>query len=362
MLTKKILFICPYPFDVAAGQRLKFEPHFSGFKEKGLEIKIDSFMSKQLWDLVYVKGHIAKKIFWTIAGLMRRTALIFSLRKYDSVYIFMNVFPFGPPLLERIYRLFSRRIIYDLEDNMLSYVPKETVNWIATFFRSKAKYEFLISTADEVIVSSPLLVEKCKEITKKENVNFIPPTLNASRFTERPKKKDNKKVVIGWTGTQGTRVYLEGLIPTLEKLHHLCPFKLMVVGNFEMSHPFLDLEVVKWSSEKEIKQLHNFDIGIYPLTLSDWVGGKSGLKALQYMAVGIPPVSSAVGNVVNFINNNEDGILINNEEEWLINLESLIKDQEKRENIGKKAREKFLREFSQDKIFDQYFSLITIKK
>ena len=172
----------------------------------------------------------------------------------------------------------------------------------------------------------------------------------------------NKKVVIGWTGTQGTRVYLEGLIPTLEKLHHLCPFKLMVVSNFEMSHPFLDLEVVKWSSEKEIKQLHNFDIGIYPLTLSDWVGGKSGLKALQYMAVGIPPVSSAVGNVVNFINNNEDGILINNEEEWLINLESLIKDQEKRENIGKKAREKFLREFSQDKIFDQYFSLITIKK
>ena len=109
MLTKKILFICPYPFDVAAGQRLKFEPHFSRFKEKGLEIKIDSFMSKQLWDLVYVEGHIAKKIFWTIAGLMRRTALIFSLRKYDSVYIFMNVFPFGPPLLERIYRLFSRR-------------------------------------------------------------------------------------------------------------------------------------------------------------------------------------------------------------------------------------------------------------
>ena len=43
-------------------------------------------------------------------------------------------------------------------------------------------------------------------------------------------------------------------------------------------------------------------------------------------------------------------------------LSSLIKDQEKRENIGKKAREKFLREFSQDKIFDQYFRLITIKK
>ena len=179
-----------------------------------------------------------------------------------------------------------------------------------------------------------MLVEKCKEITKKENVNFIPPTLNASRFTERPKKKDNKKVVIGWTGTQGTRVYLEGLIPTLEKLHHLCPFKLMVVSNFEMSHPFLDLEVVKWSSEKEIKQLHNFDIGIYPLTLSDWVGGKSGLKALQYMALGIPTIASNIGNSQEVIKHMKDGILVNNQDEWLSAFLLLIDNIDLRKKIN----------------------------
>ena len=83
------------------------------------------------------------------------------------------------------------------------------------------------------------------------------------------------------------------------------------------------------------------------------------------MAVGIPPVSSAVGNVLNFINNNEDGILINNEEEWLINLESLIKDQEKRENIGKQDDAK--NDENEEKrdvykfifIFDKYFVNIT---
>ena len=67
-------------------------------------------------------------------------------------------------------------------------------------------------------------------------------------------------------------------------------------------------------------------------------------------------------NVLNFIKNNEDGILINNEEEWLVNLESLIRDQKKRENIGTKARKKFVKEFSQDRIFDQYYSLIESKK
>ena len=114
--------------------------------------------------------------------------------------------------------------------------------------------------------------------------------------------------------------------------------------------------------EEEINQLHRFDIGIYPLPLDDWIGGKSGLKALQYMAIGIPPVCSAIGNVSNFINNNEDGVLVSSEEEWLFNLESLINDQIKRESIGQKAREKFLKEFSQDQIFEQYYSLIESKE
>ena len=117
---KKILFICPYPFDVAAGQRLKFEPHFERLREKGFEIKVSSFMSMQLWNKVYKRGHLIEKIFWTFLGLAKRILLIFSLRKYDCVYIFMNVFPFGPPLLERVYRFVCRKVIYDLEDNMLS--------------------------------------------------------------------------------------------------------------------------------------------------------------------------------------------------------------------------------------------------
>ena len=100
---KKILFICPYPLKVAAGQRLKFEPHFTAFEELGYEIHVHSFMSLKLWNIVSKKGRPLQKIFWTILGFLRRIFLIFSLKKYDCVYIFMNVFPFGPPILEKIY-------------------------------------------------------------------------------------------------------------------------------------------------------------------------------------------------------------------------------------------------------------------
>ena len=108
---KKILFICLYPYGVAAGQRLKFEPHYSRLREEGYEVKIHSFMNQKLWNKVYKKGYIFTKIFWTFIGLVRRIILIFSLRNYDCVYISMTVFPFGPPILEKVYRFFSKKII-----------------------------------------------------------------------------------------------------------------------------------------------------------------------------------------------------------------------------------------------------------
>ena len=66
---KKILFVCPYPMNVAAGQRLKFEPHFSDLEKHGYEITVHSFMNEKLWKIASSKGHTFKKIFWTFHGL-----------------------------------------------------------------------------------------------------------------------------------------------------------------------------------------------------------------------------------------------------------------------------------------------------
>ena len=125
-----------------------------------------------------------------------------------------------------------------------------------------------------------------------------------------------------------------------------------------MRNQNLDLDVLQWNAEDEIEQLHNFDIGLYPLPENDWVSGKSGLKALQYMAIGIPAVCTAVGNVLNFIEHDKDGILIYNVEDWVENLGSLIENTEKRERIGSNGRDKFVRNYSQNAIFKKYLSVI----
>ena len=77
-------------------------------------------MSKQLWDIAYKDGHLLKKILLTLACFLKRFATIFSLRQYDAVYIFMYVVPLGPTIFERLACLLSKKIIYDIEDNVLT--------------------------------------------------------------------------------------------------------------------------------------------------------------------------------------------------------------------------------------------------
>ena len=355
---KKLLFICPYPIKVAAGQRLKFEPHFAALQAAGYEITVHSFMSMKLWNMVSTKGRTFQKIFWTLMGLLRRIYLVFSIRKYDCVYIFMNVFPFGPPLLERIYVRLAKKVIFDIEDDLLTQ-ELGSINWLASILKSKKKSEYLIANADHIICSSPDLASKCLSISKKNNAVFIPPSLETDRFKSRPIPSiANHEPVIGWTGTFSSREFLDQIMPSLEMLYKKRKFKLMVIGNFKMENKNLDLEVLQWSAEQEIDQLHRFDIGIYPLPQNDWVSGKSGLKALQYMAIGIPAVCTAVGNVLNFIEHDKDGILIYNMLDWTETLVDLIDDVDKRLLIGSNARLKFLDNFSQDTIFKKYLSVI----
>ena len=355
---KKVLFVCPYPMNVAAGQRLKFEPHFKDLEDHGYEITLHSFMNESLWKIASKRGNTLKKIFWTFHGLIRRLILIFSLKKYDCTYIFMNVFPFGPPIIESIYIKLSKKVIFDIEDNILS---KEvgSINKIASILKSTNKARYLIINADRIITSSPDLADKCNQISKKNSALFIPPTLEEERFISKPNNNSKKnRIVIGWTGTFSSREFLNIVTPELEKLYKKIKFKFLVIGNFEMENPNLDIEVLQWNSKDEIKQLHNFDIGLYPLPKNDWIAGKSGLKALQYMAIGIPAVCTATGNVLNFIEHEKDGILIQNADEWVKNLEELINDTEKRIKIGQNARKKFLNNYSQKTIFKKYLSVI----
>ena len=75
-----------------------------------------------------------------------------------------------------------------------------------------------------------------------------------------------------------------------------------------------------------------------PLPDESWSKGKCGLKALQYMALGIPTICSPVGVNSDIIQDGENGFLASTEEEWIAKLKLLIHSPEKRLLLGKAGR------------------------
>jgi hypothetical protein len=51
---------------------------------------------------------------------------------------------------------------------------------------------------------------------------------------------------------------------------------------------YVDLVLKPWNEKSEIKELAACDIGLAPSFDGQWERGKCGLKAIQYMAAGLP--------------------------------------------------------------------------
>jgi len=82
----------------------------------------------------------------------------------------------------------------------------------------------------------------------------------------------------------------------------------------------------------------DFDIGIMPMPDEEWALGKCALKALQYMAAGLPTVASAIGANREVIEHGRNGLLAATMEEWLESLRALIRDPGLRHRLGTAGR------------------------
>jgi len=136
-------------------------------------------------------------------------------------------------------------------------------------------------------------------------------------------------------------------------------FRLLVMGDPSFKIEGLDMEAIAWSSEKEVPTLQQFDIGLYPLPLdSDWVLGKSGLKALQYMAVGVPVIATAIGANYRIMQDGQTGFLVKTPEEWMAKLEFLMDNPEVRKSVGMAGRKNVVDNYSIDANAPVYLKII----
>ncbi len=86
-------------------------------------------------------------------------------------------------------------------------------------------------------------------------------------------------------------------------------------------------------------EFSGFDIGLMPLPDTPWARGKCALKALVYMACGVPAVCAPVGVISTIITNGRNGFLASSPAEWEGALERLLRDPAVRQAVSARGRE-----------------------
>ena len=114
-----------------------------------------------------------------------------------------------------------------------------------------------------------------------------------------------------------------------------------------MSVPGVEIENLEWNLEREVEDFRSIDIGLYPLSPeNNWAMGKSGFKAIQWMAVGIPYVVTPIGAAREIGEANVTHYFASTRDEWIAKLKLLLSDAENRRAMGEAGRQYALEHFS----------------
>jgi glycosyltransferase involved in cell wall biosynthesis len=332
-----ILALVPSPHNTAPGQRYRIEQWEPLLREFGVQISFAPFKSEELNQLLCQPGRRWQKFDELCRAFVRRARLIRSVGEYDAVYIYNEAALLGPAILERLIGRSGVPIIYDFDDAIfLPYTYISPANGYLRLLKFPMKTRAICQIAAHVMVGNSYLAAYARRMNNQ--VTIVPSTIDTTQYRAGAREPGADVPVIGWTGSYSTLQYLDRMKGVLQRLATRERFRLRVVGVPDYRIEGVDVEALPWRPETEVQDLLPIDIGIMPLPDDRWTRGKCGMKALQYMALGLPVVCSPVGASVDIIRNGENGFLAHTEEEWMDRLTGLLRDPLLRERLGTEAR------------------------
>jgi glycosyltransferase involved in cell wall biosynthesis len=257
----------------------------------------------------------------------------------DVVVIQRDLFPFGPPVLERLLARRNPRLVYDTDD--ATYLrPAFTPNTPVQRLRRFDKVAEVISRARWVSVATEPIAAWARG--HNPNVSVVPMAVDLAEYdrARRPPGLGDP-VVLGWAGTAGGVRYLEALAPVLRQAAERHPIVVRVIsGGFgRVCLADVPVDARPWRAATSLEDMAGFDIGLVPLDDTPFEQAKFPFKLLQYLALGVPALSARVGLAREVIDHGRNGLLASSLAEWLDNIERLIADVDLRRRLAAAGRE-----------------------
>lgn len=236
----------------------------------------------------------------------------------------------------------NKYIIVDIDDNPWA-LPKSDpriIRWETS--GSRLILEKGLGWADLITVTSEELLIALQHFNP--NIEVLENCLPDSHWKTTQRKYDKDSLVIGWAGgithNEDLKLIVNPLLQILEVYPHV---ELHLAGNWDwLINPFPKNNRIKVLNFVPIDQYHEllagFDIGIAPLIDTPFNRYKSDLKFLEYAALGIPCLASAIVPYTKSIVHGKTGFFAENDEDWKIYLRRLIESIKIRREIGKAAQ------------------------
>jgi glycosyltransferase involved in cell wall biosynthesis len=334
---KRILFIADHRPDRSPGQRYRFEQYFDVLQRHGFQCTLSYVLNAEDDRIFYRPGNYLRKAFIVAKSFWVRWCDWKKRSDYDIIFIFRNCVLTGSLYFEKKWVGSGKPIVFDFDDAIWKN-DTSAANRMFGWLKRPEKINYTLQHSRIILAGNAYLAKYASQFNS--NVMVIPTTIDMDQYQVNLSTPKKDQIVIGWTGSITTIKHFVWARPSLLEIKKKYGNKVrfVVIGDEQFIDRELDIQGQKWYAATEAQDLCEVDIGIMPLPDDEWTQGKCGLKGLQYMALGIPPVLSPVGVNKTIIQHGVNGLLACQMEDWTAALSLLIEDGELRRRLGEQAR------------------------
>ncbi len=339
----------------SAHRVLQYVPYL---RAAGIEPIVSGPVPEALYQRLVECGHgrTSEKAAFYSTFLAQRLRDVLAAGHADVAVVQRDLFPFGPPLLERLLRRVQPRVAYDTDD--ATYLrPPFTPSSVFQRLRRFDKVIDVVAHARWVSVATEPIAAWARRYNA--HVSVIPMAVDLAKYdgaAARARPADAPRstsgVTIGWAGTAGGLRYLGALAPVLRKVadHHDVRVRVISGGYGGVRLPGVPLDARPWRAASALEDMAAFDIGLVPLEDTGFEQAKFPFKLLQYLALGVPSVSARVGLAPTIVLDGENGLLAGSPEEWQAALERLIADAALRRRVAGIGRDTVAAAFTTQRV------------